>query len=232
MEVSMRTFLLHPSSRAAASLAFLAAIVLAGCSNITTDGSTLRGSGPITTDVRSLGDFSRIEVGGGMRLAVAIGSPASVTVTAEQNLVPITRTTRTGDRLVVDTTESFSTSKGITVSVTVPRLDEVQLAGGATGEAVGVTADTLILGGAGGARLMLTGAADELRLTGQGGAVFDLTGLTASRATVDLDGGVVAKLKVTDSITGTADGGVVVRLSGNPATVNVATQGGAVVMHD
>src|SRR6185436_1833656 len=96
LEVSMRTFVRHPSSRAATSLAVVAVVVLAGCSYITTDGSTLRGSGPITTDVRSLGDFSRIDVGGGMRLAVAIGSPASVTVTAEKNLVPITRTTRSG----------------------------------------------------------------------------------------------------------------------------------------
>jgi hypothetical protein len=222
---------MEASMRIAKGLAGLAsaAVLALGCTTII--GGVV-GAGPVATDVRTPGEFTRVDVRNGIQLQVEFGQPSAVRLEAPQNLLAISRTRLEGDRLIVDTTTNYTTTTAIRVVVTMPRLDEIAVAGGARGEARGVAAGALVVRAEGGASLALTGTADDLRLSSQGGTSLDLTGLQARRASVELAGGVAARLTATDSVTGTASGGVVLRVSGNPPTLNVATSGGSVVMRD
>jgi hypothetical protein len=212
-----------------AVMAVAAALVLVGCSVVL---NGVVGSGPVGTETRTPGEFTRVDVRHGIQVQVAFGEPTGVRLEGQQNLLAITRTTLDGDRLIVDTTSNYTTSTPIRATVTVPRLDEIAVAGGARGEVRGVEAGPLVVRAVGGASLTLAGTASEVRITAEGGAVLDLAALEARSAMVNLAGGVAAKVHATDAVTGTASGGVILRVSGDPDRLEVQTSGGAVVLRD
>src|SRR5690348_8205353 len=103
--------------RATGLTALVAAVlfVLTGCNAII---NGVVGNGPVATDVRTPGEFTRVDVRNGIQLQVAFGAPTGVRIDAPQNLLAITRTTLSGDRLVVDTTANYTTPTPIRVVVT------------------------------------------------------------------------------------------------------------------
>lgn len=221
-----------PSPRVAGALllAGLAGLVAfaAACSG-DLPGNVVIGSGEPTTEVRQVADFVEVEASGGVALEVSTGAAVGVSVTAQPNLLPLTTTTVDGSRLTVATTRGFTTTRGITVAVTAPRLTVIALSGGSSATGDLSDAESLSLDLSGGARVTLIGTVDDLEVAGDGGAVIELGGLRANTARVDLSGGVVATLAVSSSVTGTASGGVVINLEQRPGTVDVETSGGAVV---
>ncbi|MEW1955435.1 DUF2807 domain-containing protein [Terrabacter sp. NPDC080008] len=186
------------------------------------------GAGDVVSRSRSVGDFTEVQAGGGISLTLAQG-PHAVVVTAQPNLVDITRTEVSGSRLTVDTTSGFASPDGITVAVTVPRLTVLELSGGASASGNAGRAGTLTVQMSGGARTTVSGTVTRLDLHASGGAIPALGDLHATTAAVDLSGGVVATLDVTQSVTGSASGGVVLILTRRPARTGVETSGGAVV---
>jgi Putative auto-transporter adhesin, head GIN domain len=207
-------------------------MVIAACSSPQTSPSALQGTGAIKTEVRSISDFTNVEIRHGMRLELAIGSPAKVELIAQENLLPICTTTVADGTLTVDATRDYSSADGITVKVTTPALSELVLVGGASGSATGVTATALTIRTDSGAILALSGTADSLELTAKGGGRLDFGAFTARDATVDLAGGLKVTLGVSRSVKGSATGGVALILRGSPSSVDVSTTGGAVVTQE
>ena len=218
---------LRPSLGLGTALAMT--LMLTGCSSQPVSPSALQGSGAIRTEVRSVPDFTRLEVRAGIKLELAIGTPATVELTAQDNLLPISTTSVADGMLTVDASRSYSSTDGITVKVTMPALTELAMLGGASGSAVGVNEIALRIRTDSGAILALSGAADSLDLTAKGGGRLDFAAFTAKDATVDLAGGVKVTLGVSGSVKGSAVGGVALVLHGHPASVDVRTTGGAVV---
>ena len=193
-------------------------------------GSMVVGSGDPTSETREVPAFTELEVGGGVGVDIVPGSATSIVVTAQPNLLPLTTTTVDGDRLKVATTKGYTTLHGISVKVTTSELTAIELQGGASASGAGFEAQSLALNLSGGARLDLSGEATDLEVEASGGAVLQIGGLKLTTARVDLSGGVVATMSVSSSLTGTATGGVVVNLDERPATIDVETSGGAVVL--
>ena len=79
---------------ALAALLLAALLALFGC-------GVVRGSGKVVTEDRQIGDVSRVEVQGIGRLEVTQGSPAKLTVQADDNLMRYIKTETQGDRLVI-----------------------------------------------------------------------------------------------------------------------------------
>ncbi|WP_404388966.1 GIN domain-containing protein [Humibacillus xanthopallidus] len=191
-------------------------------------GGMVVGSGDVTSETRTVARFTEVSADGGIQLELATG-PQQVVVTAQPNIADIATTEVSGSRLTVDTTSGYVTAQGLVVKVTTPRMTGIELSGGASASgAVGTTQD-LAFTMSGGARASLSGSATNLRLEASGGALPDLSGLQATNATIDLSGGVVASVRVSGSLTGSASGGVVLTLTTQPASSNVETSGGAIV---
>jgi hypothetical protein len=189
----------------------------------------LAGSGDVRTEVRTVGDFTRVEARNGIQLEVTIGTPVRVEVSAQENLLPITSTTVANGRLTVETTQSYVGSRAIVVRITMPALDELSVSGGVAANASGLAASALLIDASGGAVITANGSADTLTLNASGGAVLNMGSLSARTATVSLSGGVTGAILVTESVSGSASGGVIVAIQGHPASVNVSTSGGAIV---
>jgi hypothetical protein len=187
------------------------------------------GEGAVITEDRTEGDFHHLSAGDGVRVEIAAGSPVSVTVSAQANLLPLITTTIDADQLAVNVTPpGISTSQPVTVKVTVPSLESVALSGGAQGT-LDLMTTTLSVDVSGGAQLDATGRARDLVLASSGGAQARMSGFIADTAQVTLSGGGRAEMTVVAEVSGTAIDGAVLVLSQKPATVSVTTSGGAII---
>ena len=218
-----------PRQGAGVTLLACACIVfLAACQFVTSQPTTVvQGAGAVRTETRFVEPFTKLEIRRGIALRLTLGPPQRVDVTARESLVPITTTIVRDGHLIVDATHDFACGEGITVTVTIPEITELALVGGSTGRVDGVDAAVLAVRADGGAELTMTGTAEWLALTSSGGCAIDLFGFVARNATVELEGGVVVRVAVSDSISGSARGGAVLIVCGDPDTVDVRTAGGS-----
>ena len=205
--------------RLAIGIALALPLALAGC---------IQGQGPVTTETRDTRPFTRLEVGAGIQVDLAIGAAGPLRVTAQANVLPAIETSVSGDTLRIAADRDFTTTAPVTVTVTVPVLDAVSLSGGAQARIEGVSASTLGLGVNGGARATVLGSVGSVVLDADGGSTVDLRGLAAGTADVRLAGGATATVSATSRVSGSASGGAHLVVLGN-AALDVQASGGAEV---
>ena len=210
----------------------LAAVVAAcGVAPRSAAPGPIQGTGSVTTEDRTTDDFEHLSVGAGIRVEVTEGAAVSVTLAAQPNLLPLVSTEVSDGQLVVNVASpGFSTSEPVTLSVVAPALRSMTLSGGATGTLATAATGTLTLDVSGGAVLKATGTAQALALTASGGAQARLGGLEAQAATVMASGGAQAELNVVSELSGDVTAGATVRLTRQPASVDVTTGSGGMVI--
>jgi hypothetical protein len=149
-----------------------------------------------------------------------------VEVLAQENILALITTMVEDAVLTIRSAESFTTSTGVTVTVSLPELDAVSVEGGSQARVDAYAGSQLSFDLSGGAGLVGTGRAKDITLTSNGGARADLVALTAETMSVNLSGGATAALNVSDQVSGMASGGAVATVVGG-ATVTVEASGGA-----
>lgn len=219
--------------RARSALVVLpAALALAACTGLPpqpTQPGAVAGQGAVTTEDRTTGEFQHLSVGGGMRVIVTAGSPVSVTLSAQPNLLPLITTEVDGGQLVVNIqSPGISSSQPITLTATVPDLRSLTLSGGANGT-LEMTAGDLSVDVSGGAWLEARGTVSSLALAASGGGQVKFADFVAQSATVTMSGGSQAEMTVVNDVSGTAGEGANLRLMQKPASMSVTTSGGAIV---
>ena len=91
-------------------LLFAAVTVLAGCFS-----SGIKVDGAIKSENRSIANFSEIVVTGAYKIKWSSGKPA-LTISTDQNLLPLISTSVTGNTLQIESTQDLRPTKGITIS--------------------------------------------------------------------------------------------------------------------
>jgi hypothetical protein len=205
--------------RAVSIFLLVLAGVLAGC---------VQGQGPVTSETREVGAFSRIEASAGIRVVVRVGPSKAIEVTAQENLQPVIATDVRGDTLSIEASEDFTTVEPVTVTVVVPALDGITLSGGSQAVIDGLDAESLELRIRGGAQVTAAGTVGSVTLHADGGATASLEDLSVRVATVSMDGGATATLTASDDVTGTAAGGARLTVLGD-AVLSVEESGGSEV---
>ena len=202
-------------------LGVVPAWAMAGCT---------RGEGPVISETRDVGAFTRIEVSGGISgVTVRIGESPSLEVRAQENILPLISTEVESDTLVITGTgQGFTSSQGIGVVVVTPTLSEVSMNGGSQGEIEGVDAASLDIALSGGSQLTVTGTASTVGLETAGGSIASLEELSAETVTLDVSGGSNATVQASNEVSGSASGESRVTVLGG-AEINVEMSSGAEV---
>lgn len=216
----------------AAALAFGLAPVLAGCgllpSSESAGGGTV-GTGEVQPEARELAPFTRISVGAGLKVIVGAATEQSVTVTAQGNLLPAIKTEVTDGQLIVTIPSPGVTStEPMSLTVKIPELESVALSAGSVGF-IEHTGGNLYLDVSGGAEITAIGTTPDLRLVTSSGSHAKLGQLSAQYAEITVTDGSSAEVNVVTKVSGTADGGSTVVLTGKPAQNTITTTSGATV---
>ena len=208
--------------------ALAGSLLLVACTNGISITDGVVGAGSAETETRTIEDFDRVEIGGGVELEVTVGAATSFEITAQPNLLPILSSEVDGGTLRVRGTDSYTATETVVVRVSTPELHGLDLSGGSRGSVTGVDADRLEIELSGGSQLSLGGTAADLSLSVSGGSRASLTDLEVATASVELSGAGRAELTATDRVTGEASGGSALEVRG-PAAVEVDASGGSSV---
>ena len=193
---------------------------LCGCSFV-----GIHGSGVAKTETRPVASFSKIELAGSPDVEVTIGSPQSLVVTADDNLLPIIETKVANGTLQIGSKQSYETHLGINVKITVAKLEAVSVSGSGNIHATGLTAGDMDATVTGSGDVMLKGAINLLsgQITGSG--QLQAGDLAAKTVRVGVTGSGDANVHATEELEASVTGSGDVKYSGNPGKVQKRVTG-------
>jgi hypothetical protein len=199
--------------------AFVAGALL-GCNAIL---PSVVGSGNSATEQRNVADFTELRVGHAIAVTVAVGAPTSMSVTADDNVLPRVRTTMSGNRLDVGLEGSVQVRTPVHVTITVPSLSWLAAHSAGRLTASGLDAESLSVSTDSAGVVEVVGRAGSVSVTANSGGMASLGQVDVANADVNIDSAGRATIRPTGTVNGSVDSGGVLVIQGNPASVNVET---------
>jgi hypothetical protein len=153
-------------------------------------GVRTRGSGNVTEQRREVGSFDRIQVSHAGQLTVTVGDTETLTIRADDNIMPHIISEVRGGVLVlgVEPGRSLELRAPISYQVTVRGLRGLELSGASHATLERLETDTLVLVLSGASRVLLMGEADRLEITASGASHVDGEAFRVNDAEVDVSG--------------------------------------------
>jgi hypothetical protein len=204
----------------------VALALLGGCSDGGHDGGG--DGGPVVSERREVQSFDSISLQGAAKLEIKVGEPVSVLVSGNETSVGRTETSVSGGTLHIKNKARdwvIRNNSRLTIQITVPKLDSLELEGGNDVSLVGLHGGDTKIKAAGAANIIANGRLDELtvRLAGAGHA--DLSKLTVADAKVTVDGVGSVVVNPQESLDATMNGVGAIFYTGSPRKVNTRMNG-------
>lgn len=212
----------------------------------------VRGSGNVITESRDVSGFSEIVLEGSGRVEVAVTGEESLTIEAEDNLMPLLTSEVNEGVLELGAAEALAPTEEIVYTITVANLEAVSVGGSGEVTAPGIEAEVFDLTVSGSGYVSFADfAADELvvRISGSGDAEVSGTsdhleldvsgsgsflGEDLSTATTDAEvsssGDVL--VNVSQYLMASVSGSGNIIYSGNPASVDTSVSGSGEIEED
>jgi hypothetical protein len=183
-----------------------------------------RGSGTVITESRTVNDFSEIALSGSGEVVVDVNGTESLTITAEDNILPLLTTEVRSGRLELSTRSSISPTVTIVYTISAAVLNGVSIDGSGDITATGITADSFDAEISGSGQIEVAGTADELTVDISGSGRFEGEALVTATGTADVSGSGHAIVNVSDNLNADVSGSGTVEYIGNP-NLNSAISG-------
>ena len=216
----MNTITIRPF--AAAKLLTFAALALGGC-HVT----GIRGNGDITTETRTIGEFTSVEADGAFTINWSNG-PAGLKITTDQNLLSRVETSLDGKKLQLHSRGQLRPTKGIKVTLSSSGLTGASLTG-----AVRLTANKLAgpgfyLEGTGATRVVVDGRVNELMASMSGASRLDAESLQAETVAISISGAGKAEVAASKVLKVSISGAGKVTYTGDPTVERHVSGAGTV----
>jgi len=140
---------------------------------------SVKGSGNLKIEERSVGDFHGVSLMGSPDVTITVGGAPSMSVEAEDNILPLITTEVVDGILEIGSEKSFSSRKGIHVTLTVPELSSVMVQGSGDITAEGVQGDLFKATVKGSGDIEVTGSVQRVEVDVLGSGDIKLFGLDA-----------------------------------------------------
>lgn len=206
-------------------LTYALVAVLLSAGGCMTNVDHIQGSGVAKTETRDVPAFTRIDSMGSAKVTVTIGDHQSVSIEADDNILPLIDTIVKGDRLQISSHDSYSARTPIKVTITVAKLEEARVQGSGSVNASGVDAKRFDAHISGSGDINVSGTAQSLTATVTGSGKLDATKMPVDSANVTITGSgdvtVNASKSMSANITGSGD----IRYAGNPSQVQQRVTG-------
>jgi hypothetical protein len=187
----------------------------------------VRGSGKVASETRSLSGFEAIELTGSADVIVSLGETESVSVEAEDNLLPLVETQVRGGRLVIGTKSNttLAPTQPVRVTVTLKALRSASLTGSGNITIGGLSGGSLRLDLSGSGNISAAGTVEALSATLGGSGNILCDDLQASSASVEINGSGNVTVYASQRLEATISGSGAVTYRGNPAQVEQSVSG-------
>ena len=196
------------------AIALFGTLFTAGCTSAW--AATVQGSGVAKTETRDVGAFSLVRLDGSADVKVTIGEKPSLTISGDDNILPLIETTVKDNQLVITSHGSISPKLPLKAEITTPSLTGFAINGSGDVKIAGLNEKEFAASIRGSGDMTVTGAAESLKVDIKGSGDAKLDGLAAKKATVSVSGSGDVQVNATDSLTATVAGSGDVRYSGEP----------------
>ncbi len=231
------------------TVAIAALVVCSSCREIF--AKRLRGNGNITTQTRSAGQFTGVDVSGSIDVHVKQDSNASIKVEADDNLQQYIETVIDGNTLHIRPREGYNlnSSRQIIVYVSSPVMARFEASGacniigdtnirdssqinvdlsGSCDATLDISAPKVMADLSGACTLTLKGQTKEFNIQGSGSTDLKCFDLLAENVDLDISGAGNAEVFAGSKLTGDISGSADVRYKGNAQT-DIHTSGASSV---
>ena len=197
-----------------------------GCGNL----DARHGSGNVISESRTVKDFTGIELSGSGKLIIEQSDVESLTITADDNLLPDLTAEVRNSTLMLGTRDFININPTglVTYKLLVKKLNSIGVSGGAEIDAKGLRTDSLKIGVSGAGDITITGEADDQKISISGAGKYHASGLKSKKAEVDISGIGSALLAVSDQLDVHVSGAGEVEYIGDPKVTEDVSGAGTV----
>ena len=212
-----------------ALLGLMAACGVPSSTSTTSSGSgatTVVGSGKIVAEPRTVHDFNAVTVSGSSRVIITQGDQESLTISADDNILPYLTSEVKDGRLTlgIKPNTSLRSTQTVVYRLGVKALKDLDLSGNTDVEAAKLTADRLKVTHAGNGTTTIAGTVAHQEINLSGNTNFNGKNLVGKEAVVDAAGTGRAVVRISDKLDAHASGTTTIEYIGNP-TVTKDEQG-------
>ena len=206
-------------------LAMLTVMLLAAC-------SITRGSGQITSESRQVSGFSKVELSGSGELTIEQTATESLTISAEENLLPKLTSEVSDDTLVLRSTSNAKIipTQPIKYSLTVKDLSGLAVSGSGSVTISKLATAALSTNISGSGAVTASGTADQQDLKISGSGRYQAEQLTSKTVKVDMSGSGVASVHASDALDLHMSGSGTLTYTGDPKQVTQQISGSGKVI--
>jgi hypothetical protein len=214
------------ADRAAGLLLMVACVgMLSSCD----DGDDRRTRGPSRTENRDVTSFDAIDMSGAARLEIAVGKAESLVLEGRASSIERVKTEVRHNTLYIESKPRdwlmSNNRRRITVRITVPRLDSLQVEGGNDVRLTGFDGGATKIQASGAAHIFADGHLAELTVRMAGAGHGDFSRLVADQAKVVVEGVGSVIVHPKDTLDATMNGVGAILYTGSPREVNTRMNG-------
>lgn len=175
------------------------------------------GNGIVKTIHKELPAFREISIDGVGSLEIKIGEKSSVSVSADENLLPYLRTDVKSDRLVIHQEKSINAQHGPRYLVTTPNLTLIRATGATSVEASLINSEKLKVSESGVGSMSLSGTVGDLEVELSGAGSVYAYALKAQNVDASVSGVGSLKVSAEKQLKAKVSGTGSIRYRGTPA---------------
>jgi Putative auto-transporter adhesin, head GIN domain len=202
-------------------------------SSSSSQSDTSRETNNVTSEARDVSGFNEVELKGVGNLSLEQTGSESLTVEAEEDVLPKIRTEVENKRLIIspERNTSINTNKPINYKLTVKDLNTLEVSGSGNVEAEDINTDELAvtIGGAGDVEIRGSADSQEVEISGSG--EYKAGDLESKEATIDVRGSGLATVNVSDELEAEVSGSGSVEYIGDPMVQQEVSGAGEVRKH-
>ena len=194
------------------------------------DGNSIKGSGNIKTESRSVSDFTGVEVSGSAKLVVEQGEREDLTISADDNLLQYLTADVEGSTLKLGT-KGFTliqSTAPILYTLQVKQLKTLGASGSVIVDAKGIRTDSLTVAVSGTGDISISGEAEAQKIAVSGTADYKAESFKTKDTSISISGSGKAVIAVSSRLDVEVSGAGDVRYIGNPTVTKNITGSGNV----
>jgi hypothetical protein len=189
-----------------------------GCINNNGPIETVRGSGNVITEGREVSGFTAVSLQGVGQLVIDQTGSESLSITADDNLLPYIETRVRGRELIISVQDNtlFSNVSELTYHITVDSIDSVELDGAGSIEVNDLDVEEWQVNLAGAGSITVSGKVDKQTIEIDGAGTYTADELACQEATVRHSGAGTVVLQASKQLDVRIDGLGTVEYIGDP----------------